>query len=862
MQKSETGEEEENNNKNNIPLKYISLREFILFKEEILKSLNDFKKDINSNLTKEKEKTDLFLEKASNIIKSDNNKNIFLSKIKFIEEKDVILSQIKKLETDFNNQLMINKINLATHEKDFSEACFKYDKIISDNLLVSGLIGISCKYPNLKEYILNNKEEVSINSLEIKKIEMELKEYKNKMENINENLKFQIMTMRNNFQAFMELKTNEMNKKYEEFEKTITEKIHRLNVKNTGFVENLKEQEDKMVNGVKFLEKIKEDTIENNNNAIHTISKENKNIANQLIQVKKEFKSFKKNIMDLSTLLMKKDSDKNKKNKEAVITSFNDMMTELIKETFIKEKKNEFNYNNFNSYNINNNNFPSLMLSNNDNQSYFRENNKQNQFKIRTLTHNITKDINEEEKKMSLKIKLNINNNNNGPIIKSKFSNEINNKNNKLSFDNNNDENEQNDLMKKKTMTKNIRSSYTFGNKKVDKKLEKKDDNDNKKEVKKEKEKNLTIENIEKKIDKINKNSIIFTNMNNKNKNNKADSDTENKKNQIENNTSKKEKDKIINENKNNENIIVTKEKEEKTNEKEEKKRDDIEEKKLEKEENEIEKKEDKNEKQVNNESNKEEEIKINFMDEENKGSDKEGEKCENNKEKNVSEPNVDKELNNEKINNNNNKTYSNQSNPKSISFRFDNNSLKELEKQKSLLLQNNNNNKKLFNKMKNIKQINILNNNNGKGQNYNKRSQTLKNDLPITKSIFSLYDYLKTSKNKKYFKNNKTEDFDYSRAKSKEKINQGDIYKKILSKDVLERIKIIKDEDIIDKPLLCNQENFEVRKSTGDLEKKILHLEYFMKKKLDELVREIKIFIPIHFNSHTRDYNVIEKQQ
>ena len=63
MQKSETGEEQEINNKKNIPLKYVSLREFILFKEEILKSLNDFKKDINSNLTKEKEKTDLFLEK-------------------------------------------------------------------------------------------------------------------------------------------------------------------------------------------------------------------------------------------------------------------------------------------------------------------------------------------------------------------------------------------------------------------------------------------------------------------------------------------------------------------------------------------------------------------------------------------------------------------------------------------------------------------------------------------------------------------------------------------------------------------------------------------------------------------------------
>ena len=76
-----------------------------------------------------------------------------------------------------------------------------------------------------------------------------------------------------------------------------------------------------------------------------------------------------------------------------------------------------------------------------------------------------------------------------------------------------------------------------------------------------------------------------------------------------------------------------------------------------------------------------------------------------------------------------------------------------------------------------------------------------------------------------------------------------------------MEKIKVIKDEDIIDKPLLCNQENFEVRRCDGDIEKKLIHLEFFVKKKLDELVREIKIFIPIHFNSHTRDYNILEKK-
>ena len=72
-------------------------------------------------------------------------------------------------------------------------------------------------------------------------------------------------------------------------------------------------------------------------------------------------------------------------------------------------------------------------------------------------------------------------------------------------------------------------------------------------------------------------------------------------------------------------------------------------------------------------------------------------------------------------------------------------------------------------------------------------------------------------------------------------------------------KINYIKDKDIIDKPLLSNQYNFELINEKGGLEKKIIELEYFTKKKLDELVKEIKNFIPIHFNAYLKDYTIRE---
>ena len=52
-------------------------------------------------------------------------------------------------------------IQIQNCQKDLSNMGFKYDKIISSNLMVPGLIGPMCKFSNLKEYIKHNREEMS-----------------------------------------------------------------------------------------------------------------------------------------------------------------------------------------------------------------------------------------------------------------------------------------------------------------------------------------------------------------------------------------------------------------------------------------------------------------------------------------------------------------------------------------------------------------------------------------------------------------------------------------------------------------------------------------------------------------------------
>ena len=109
----------------NISVEHVSLQNFILFKEEFLKYLGEFKKEINNNMEKDQKKYETFIDNANKLISSLNIQNTYLSKLNFLEEKNEIFLHINKIEKDLGDQIMLNKINLTNCQKDLSKACFK-----------------------------------------------------------------------------------------------------------------------------------------------------------------------------------------------------------------------------------------------------------------------------------------------------------------------------------------------------------------------------------------------------------------------------------------------------------------------------------------------------------------------------------------------------------------------------------------------------------------------------------------------------------------------------------------------------------------------------------------------------------------
>ena len=146
-----------------------------------------------------------------------------------------------------------------------------------------------------------------------------------------------------------------------------------------------------------------------------------------------------------------------------------------------------------------------------------------------------------------------------------------------------------------------------------------------------------------------------------------------------------------------------------------------------------------------------------------------------------------------------------------------------------------------------------------------NKNINTIMKNINEKDKYFSSFDLQRNNINKngnidnilKKLTEKKIDGFKLSMNYVNKDKDDKDIY---IDKEVFKNVRFIKDEEIIDRPLLFDRNNFKIDKNKGLLENKILELEFFTKKKFDELVNEIKHFIPIHFNSHLKNYSVTKK--
>ena len=820
------------NNKSNIRPEIfgqITHRDLLLFKEDFLQTIKQIKTELNTKMSDKYEAfTKLINESNSKLYNFEVDKNRFIQKLNFLEEKNEILSKISDTTNNLKNDLNLHLLHIQNCQKDISNMGFKYDKIITSNLMIPGLIGPMCPFNNLSEYILKNKEILSDLNSNIQMNGDELRLTKKKLDELNNNYQSFKKTMEPTYQSYVDLKIEQLNKKIEYNFDSILEKINSARVENLAYIKNFLEKEKNLDEYIIKMEEIQKMTLENNTKTIEKTKSLNNYTISQLEKNINESINVKKSVLELANIFNKQKriygDDNLNENKREVILNFSNMITNLIKDLVNSKKLMAKNFaplkitneyednliyknNNIKEYidantniNINKNNVrkglrklthrENNLFSNNRLFNYINENNKENKEYKENKENKENIDIkenkdNKEIKEYEINSKtilinnlVNVNNSNNN--LSSSSQKKINDNSNKSNKSNFNDVKNNNDNI--------LRFSYN---------------------LQKEKNTNLYINNQKKEKDNINSSNkaIISIKNNDKpqqyiNSNNIYNID---------------EPRQSIKEEENNENKNVLS-----------------------------------NLKDINNYISlpkRKSRFNINIQKE------------------TINSSNTDRVMSrNSKINNLRNITSKiDNSKEKKMMLYTERKSDNSKEKIGSILAESPQPKTMYANANKEkIKKIQLLDSS-SQSNNILQKGSKIKEIInnKIKKRPFSKVE---KEDNENNIKTNNVNDIYTSIGKTKNTgvnyiINRSKEKNKEIyyNKNIEANLNYIKDKDIIDRPLLSNHNNFEVLKERGGLEKKILELEYFTKKKFDELVKEIKNFIPIHFNSYLKDYTVLE---
>ena len=187
------------------------------------------------------------------------------------KEKEII-SEINTINKTLEENSSRLEIKINDLQENLKETTYKYDRAIADNFVIPGLVGAKAPFKSLRELIETTYKK-SNDSLKLKEKQgMDLKIYKEKMENIISMNKSELTTMESKLNKTFQSQIKDLEKKFNERIDITEERI------NTMRVENGKYTYDLLAQG----KEIKNDCEQMNKELRNSLNKHNKEFLNYI----------------------------------------------------------------------------------------------------------------------------------------------------------------------------------------------------------------------------------------------------------------------------------------------------------------------------------------------------------------------------------------------------------------------------------------------------------------------------------------------------------------------------------------------------------------------------------------------------
>ena len=230
------------------------------------------------------------------IAEVSNSVNILSIKITKIEENATNISKIK-------DQLTSQEIRLNNTTKDLGEACYKYDKMYLDNLILPGHIGDCCKFKNLREFLDYSVNQFGQFDLYKEKNTVDLKTYKERIEILIGKFNKQFENFNKASYDYTNLKIAEVKEYIKEIAMTINAKFPEIQIKNSNYFMDAKKEINNLMKERDDLKSFKNEIVTMLDANYKKVTDSNVETSNKIGEYKTEFAKIKRNFLDIAEFI-------------------------------------------------------------------------------------------------------------------------------------------------------------------------------------------------------------------------------------------------------------------------------------------------------------------------------------------------------------------------------------------------------------------------------------------------------------------------------------------------------------------------------------------------------------------------------
>ena len=225
------------------PPKNPKLDDIIYFKEEILKEFKQFQGSIKSifdsqniTYTEKFDNYDLKIQAMSEKILSISSQ--LSGNILFTEKMDNLFNTTNKLK----DSLSVLEIKTNTELKELRSLNYQCEKLISDNIIYTGIIGNKAKFRDFHEFIDHTLSNIStLNTFKDKALN-DIKNNKKNIDNINQGIKLKFDTLTKNNKEYTNKIVEKVEERINNFYKEYDSKLEKIKYENEEIDKNLKDK--------------------------------------------------------------------------------------------------------------------------------------------------------------------------------------------------------------------------------------------------------------------------------------------------------------------------------------------------------------------------------------------------------------------------------------------------------------------------------------------------------------------------------------------------------------------------------------------------------------------------------------------